>query len=187
MWRFELGAGALPALSLAAGVAVAEVLEKTGVTGVGVKWPNDLYHEGRKLGGILIELAGEAAGPWSAVVGVGINVDMRDFADPGFDQPWTDLRTALGRRPERNRLAARVIDALLDAMPEFERAGFAPFRDSYQRFDITRGREVELRQGTGRLKRGRSLGVGDQGALLLQSDGRVSQVISGEVSLRISQ
>ncbi len=72
-------------------------------------------------------------------------------------------------------------------MPEFERAGFAPFRESYQRFDITRGREVELRQGPGRLKRGRSLGVGDQGALLLQSEGRVSQVISGEVSLRISQ
>lgn len=187
LWRFELGADALPALSLAAGVAVAGALEEAGVIGMGVKWPNDLYHEGCKLGGILIELAGEASGPWSAVVGVGINVDMRDFPDPGIDQPWTDLRTALGRRPERNWLAARIIDALLEAMPEFERAGFAPFRDSYQRFDITRGREVELLQGSGRLKRGRSLGVGDQGALLLQTEGRVSQVISGEVSLRISQ
>ncbi|MDX1529734.1 MAG: bifunctional biotin--[acetyl-CoA-carboxylase] ligase/biotin operon repressor BirA [Gammaproteobacteria bacterium] len=187
LWDFDLGADALPALSLAAGVAVAEALEQTGVTGMGVKWPNDLYHGGRKLGGILIELAGEASGPFSAVVGVGINVDMRDLSDPDIDQPWTDLRSALGRRPERNSLAARIIDALLDAMPEFEREGFSPFRDSYQRFDITRGREVELHQGPGRFKRGRSLGVGDQGALLLQSDGGVSTVVSGEVSLRISQ
>ncbi len=187
LWRFELGADALPALSLAAGVAVASALEETGVTGIGIKWPNDLYHDGRKLGGLLIELAGEASGPWSAVLGVGLNIDMKRLRSLEIEQPWTDLRTALGRRPGRNGVAASVIDALMAALPKFERAGFAPFRDSYQRFDITRGREVELHQGSSQIKRGLSLGVADGGALLVQGEAGISQVTSGEISLRISK
>jgi BirA family biotin operon repressor/biotin-[acetyl-CoA-carboxylase] ligase len=185
LWRFRLGADALPALSLVAGVAVAAALEDVGVAGIGIKWPNDLVHRGRKLGGLLIELAGEASGPWDAVVGVGLNIDMKDLNNLGIDQPWTDLRTALGRRPQRNLIAAAVIDALMNALPQFEEAGFAPFQKSFRRFDITRGREVELHQGANRIKRGLSLGVGEHGALLLQTESGISQVTSGEISLRI--
>ncbi len=187
LWRFQLGADALPALSLVAGVAVAAALEDTGVAGIGIKWPNDLVHGGRKLGGVLIELAGEASGPWDAVVGVGLNIDMKDLNDLGIDQPWTDLRTALDRRPQRNRIAATVVDALMKALPQFEEAGFAPFEQSFRRFDVTRGREVELHQGANRIKRGLSLGVGEHGALLLQSEAGISQVTSGEISLRIPE
>lgn len=186
LWRFEFGAGALPALSLAAGAAVAEALEGMGVDGIGIKWPNDLYHGGRKLGGLLIELAGESSGPWDAVIGVGVNIDMRDLSGLDIGQPWTDLRTALGRRPGRNLVTIAVVDALLRALPLFEREGFAPFRQSFLRFDVTRGREVELHYGAEPIKRGRSLGVGEDGALLLQGDGGVSQVTSGEISLRLS-
>lgn len=186
LWRFELGADALPALSLAAGVAVAAALEDMGAAGIGIKWPNDLYHAGRKLGGLLIELSGESSGPWDAVIGLGLNIDMGDLSVPEIDQPWTDLRSALGRRPERNRVAIAVIDALMKALPLFEGDGFAAFRQSFRRFDVTRGREVELHQGAEPVKRGRSLGVGEHGALLLQCDAGVSQVTSGEISLRIS-
>ncbi len=185
-WRFELGADALPALSLAAGVAAAAALENMGVAGIGIKWPNDLYHGERKLGGLLIELAGEASGPWDAVVGLGLNIDMKDLSALDIDQPWTDLRSALGRRPERNGVAITIIDALMDALAKFEREGFAPFRESFQRFDVTRGREVELHQGANQIKRGVSLGVGEQGALMLQCESGISQVTSGEISLRIS-
>jgi BirA family biotin operon repressor/biotin-[acetyl-CoA-carboxylase] ligase len=186
LWRFEFGAGAVPALSLAAGAAVAAALEDLGVAGMGIKWPNDLYHGGCKLGGLLIELAGESSGPWDAVIGVGVNIDMKDLGGVDIDQPWTDLRSALGRRPGRNRVAIAVVAALLRALPQFQRAGFAPFRQSFLRFDLTRGREVELRHGAETVKRGRSLGVGDDGALLLEGDAGVSQVTSGEISLRIS-
>jgi len=61
-WRFERGAEALAGLSLAAGVAVRDALAAAGIPGVGLKWPNDLYAGGRKLGGILVELRGEVAG-----------------------------------------------------------------------------------------------------------------------------
>jgi BirA family biotin operon repressor/biotin-[acetyl-CoA-carboxylase] ligase len=186
LWRFQLGANALPALSLAAGAAVAAALEDIGADGIGIKWPNDLYHAGRKLGGLLIELSGETSGPWDAVIGAGINIDMRDLSGLDIGQPWTDLHTALGRRPGRNRVAIAVIEALMLALPLFERAGFTPFRQLFRHFDITRGREVELHHGGDPVKRGRSLGVGEHGALLLECEAGVSQVTSGEISLRLS-
>jgi BirA family biotin operon repressor/biotin-[acetyl-CoA-carboxylase] ligase len=187
LWRFELGAEALAGLSLVAGVAIAEALEGSGVEGVGLKWPNDLFHDDGKLGGLLIELAGEASGPWDAVIGVGLNIDMCGPAAKEVDQPWTDLRTAAGRLPGRNRIAALVIDALMQAMPRFEVRGFAPFRDAWERFDIARGRIVDLQVGSGDIKRGRARGVGEHGALLLECGGRIRAVSSGEISLRIAE
>src|SRR5471032_1954753 len=74
LWRFAQGAAGLSGLSLAAGVAVARALAAGGAAEVQLKWPNDLLHAGRKLGGILIELRGDAQGPSAAVIGIGINV-----------------------------------------------------------------------------------------------------------------
>ena len=75
-WTFRDAPAALGALSLAVGVAVLRALAKMDIAGAGLKWPNDIVHEGRKLGGILIDLRGEAAGPAYVVVGVGINIRM---------------------------------------------------------------------------------------------------------------
>src|SRR5256885_3056846 len=76
LWRFPRGAGALGGLSLAVAVGAAKAVEHLGTHGVGVKWPNDLYCEGRKLGGILIESSGDILGPSAVIVGVGINVRL---------------------------------------------------------------------------------------------------------------
>lgn len=184
LWRFDLGADVLAGLSLVAGAAIAEALHRMGIEGIGLKWPNDLFHQNRKLGGLLIEVSGEASGPWDAVIGVGINLDMPRIAGRGIDQPWTDLKTAAGRSPGRNRAAAAVVDALLDALPRFERHGFAPFRALWTRYDITLDRMVSLHAGNGRVETGRARGVGEQGALLLECDGIVRGVTSGDISLR---
>jgi BirA family biotin operon repressor/biotin-[acetyl-CoA-carboxylase] ligase len=186
LWRFELGADVLTGLSLVAGAAIAEALHRMGIEGIGLKWPNDLFHENRKLGGLLIEVSGEASGPWDAVVGVGINLDMPRIAGRGIDQPWTDLNTAAGRSLGRNRAAAAVVDALLDALPRFERRGFAPFRALWTRYDIALDRMVSLHTGNGRMETGRARGVGEQGALLLECDGIVRSVTSGDISLRFA-
>jgi BirA family biotin operon repressor/biotin-[acetyl-CoA-carboxylase] ligase len=88
--RFAHGMGALSGLSLVAGVALIQALGDCGVTGVGLKWPNDVLADGRKLAGILVELGGEFLGPCHAVIGIGIN--LRLPPDIGIDQPYTDLR-----------------------------------------------------------------------------------------------
>lgn len=187
LWRFELGADVLAGLSLAAGAAIAEALHRMGIEGIGLKWPNDLFHQNRKLGGLLIEVSGEASGPWDAVIGVGINLEMPRIAGRGIDQPWTDLNTAAGRSLGRNRAAAAVVDALLDALPRFERHGFAPFRALWTRYDITLDRMVSLHTGNGRVETGRARGVGEQGALLLECDGIVRGVTCGDISLRFDE
>ena len=79
-WRFEQGAGFLAGLSLAVGVAVARALEAEGYTDIALKWPNDLIHRHLKFGGILIELNGDALGPSTTVIGIGLNVRLPDSA-----------------------------------------------------------------------------------------------------------
>ena len=77
-WRFEQGAGFVAGLSLAVGVAVVRALEAEGLPGVELKWPNDLVYRHLKVGGILVELNGDALGPSTVVVGVGLNVRLPD-------------------------------------------------------------------------------------------------------------
>ncbi len=185
LWRFERDPASLGTLSLAAGVAVARALERLGVARLGLKWPNDVVVEGRKLGGLLLELAGEAAGPSRVVVGVGINVRMPDAAARQIDQPWADLQGELGTgTPSRNRIAALVLAELLPAMAAFARSGFAPFRSDWARWDVVTGRTVTLHLPDRELP-GRALAVDATGALVLEDDSGVRQAYSsGEVSLR---
>ncbi len=183
LWRFELGPEALAALSLVVGVCIAETLRREGVTGVGLKWPNDVYWEGRKLAGILLEMSGESSGYCDVVVGVGINVNMPRAAGGAIDQPWVDLGTIGGRPLDRNRLAAGVLDRLLPGLTTFAMEGFEPFRVLWNELDIVSGRPVAVLTPHGTVC-GTATGVDAGGALLLESDGRVQRYISGEVSLR---
>jgi BirA family biotin operon repressor/biotin-[acetyl-CoA-carboxylase] ligase len=75
-WDFDDGIAALEGLSLAVGVAVRRALAGLGAGDIGLKWPNDLLRDGRKLGGILVEVAGDPEGRCRAVIGIGINVAM---------------------------------------------------------------------------------------------------------------
>jgi BirA family biotin operon repressor/biotin-[acetyl-CoA-carboxylase] ligase len=151
---------------------------------VQLKWPNDLYAQGHKLGGVLVELQGEPAGQGVAVIGLGINLHMPAAARAGIDQPWTDLHALLGdQSPGRNRLAAALVVALARALPRFEREGFADFRDAWSTLDLFRDREVVL-EGGARPVHGRAAGIDTDGALLIEQGGTLTRHLSGDVSLR---
>lgn len=188
MWRFEAGAAALAGLSLAAGVVVVECFEQAGAAGLQLKWPNDLVCGHRKLGGILLEVAGDVAGPCYVVMGFGLNIatDARQADMQFVDQPWTSLSELLpnGRLPSRNRLVAGIIAGLLEMLPQFETRGFGAMVDDFRRRDALCGREVLLQRGNERLV-GRAAGVADNGGLILeQHNGKREIVVSGEVSIR---
>lgn len=175
-------AACLPGLGLAAGVAVARALDSLGAADVALKWPNDVLIDARKLGGVLLESAGEAGAAPRVVIGAGINVDMPACAAGGIGQPWTDLSRA-GVRPGRSRLAARVLAEIAVAMAQFDAEGLAPFLAEWRARDALRGREVVLRSPQGEV-RGRACGVDESGALLLDVGGAARRVTSGEVSVR---
>lgn len=176
----------LGTLSLAIGVALAERLHAMGVTGVGLKWPNDLLVDGAKLAGILIEHRGEAGGQARAVVGVGLNVAMQTQQAQAIEQPWVRLADCVDDLPDRNELAGRALDAVLDTLRVFETHGFEPFQKRWQPFDVTRDRAVMI--GDGQHQRyGIARGIGSDGALRVEFREGVEPVYAGDVSLRITQ
>ena len=178
------GAQGLAGLSLAVGVAAARALRSLGAAGVTLKWPNDLLTGGAKLGGILIEIDGELAGPVTAVIGVGINVSMPPAAAAAIGQSWTDLDTLCGRRIGRNALAAALLAACCDVLADFARHGFGHFAAQWERLDALRGRQVSVSAGSGPTLHGIADGIDASGALrLLTPEGE--QVLSGgEISVR---
>ncbi|MEP6942321.1 MAG: biotin--[acetyl-CoA-carboxylase] ligase [Betaproteobacteria bacterium] len=182
-WRFEQPVGFLSALPLAVGVAIVRALDAAGVPGVGLKWPNDLVHDGAKVGGILIELAGDALGPSVVAVGVGINVRFPPAARGAIAQPVTDLASIAGA-PDRNHLLAELAVELSAALERYARDGFAAFRAEWRRRDALHDRFVEVRLPDGSSAHGIVAGVDERGALLVDRDGRRQRFISGEVSVR---
>lgn len=184
LWRFGQGPAGLAGLSLAAGVAVARALASLGIEGVQLKWPNDLLHTGRKLGGILIELQGDAAGPSAAVIGIGLNLRLRAGVREAIAQPATDLAAIATQVPQRNRLLAAMLIELERVLEQFAEQGFAPLRQEWMVRHAHQGKAVTLSSGEGRTVTGRAAGVAEDGALLLETARGVERFVNGELSLR---
>jgi BirA family biotin operon repressor/biotin-[acetyl-CoA-carboxylase] ligase len=186
-WRFEQGAGFLAGLSLAVGVAVARALEKEGYDGVELKWPNDLIYRHHKLGGILVELNGDALGPSTVVVGVGLNVRLPREMKKDIAQAVTDLGAVAGRGAppiDRNRLFARVAHEVATTLERYAEGGFAAFAPEWQQRHAYQGKPVKLILPDGAAVKGTVAGVDASGALVLADGPRRSRFLSGEISLR---
>ena len=176
----------LPAVSLAVGVGVARALESTGLTGVGLKWPNDVVVRDGKLGGILTEVRRWRDWQATIVVGVGINIDLgqhRDSIDasPGIGGV-SDLAGCGVYIQSRNALSATLIEILFDTLVEFEASGFAGFAGDYARYDWLQGLVVIVDLPDGPVE-GVSEGVDNDGALILRTNTGRSRILSGSVRL----
>jgi BirA family biotin operon repressor/biotin-[acetyl-CoA-carboxylase] ligase len=186
-WRFEQGAGYLAGLSLAVGVAVARALEAEGFRGVALKWPNDLIHRHLKIGGILIEVNGDALGPSTTVIGVGLNVRLPEAARKNIPVPVTDLASIAPRHAkpiDRNHLLACLIAELAAVLAQYAKEGFAPFAAEWQHRHAYQGKPVTLLLPDGASVAGKVAGVDASGALVLADGPRRARFLSGEISLR---
>ncbi|MCG8392312.1 MAG: biotin--[acetyl-CoA-carboxylase] ligase [Pseudomonadales bacterium] len=179
------GFSALGGLSLAVGAAVADALRSLdGNLPVTLKWPNDLWINGAKVGGVLIELAGEMDGQVDVVVGVGLNGRMTALQAEGIDQRWTDLASELAVMPHRTELAGAVLSALLDMLPVFSAQGFAAFVADFERYDAVKGKKVKVQSGD-QILEGVAAGVSADGALKVETGEGLRELYGGEVSLRV--
>jgi BirA family transcriptional regulator, biotin operon repressor / biotin---[acetyl-CoA-carboxylase] ligase len=185
-WQFAAMPTALPALSLAAGVAVARALARLGARGIGLKWPNDIWWNDAKVGGILIDLRAEAEGPAFVVVGVGLNVSLTASARSQIEA--TGVRAACvadacGATPSRNAVAGTMLDELLGLLAAYSSVGFAPYHDEWCALDVLRGRRVALVGGDQPIV-GTASGIDADGALRLEVGGTLRRFASGDVSVR---
>jgi BirA family biotin operon repressor/biotin-[acetyl-CoA-carboxylase] ligase len=189
-WTFAEMPSELAALSLAMGVCVVQALRELGASQVGLKWPNDIVHEHRKLGGLLLQMRSEAGGPACVVIGLGLNLRMPDAARAAIDgmpdvTPVTDLATACGgTAPGRHAVASRVAGRMLEGLERFARGGFAPFARDWSVFDSLRDAPVAVLRHDGHLE-GIARGADAEGALVVETaTGAVERVHAGDVSLR---
>ena len=182
LWRFEQGYQAMSGLSLMIGVVLNNTLQQMGVKGCQLKWPNDVYFEGKKLAGILIEVEGQAGSSTSAIIGVGLNVNLPNDVS-GIDQAFTDLSHISVKKLSRNELAARFIENLWKALPQFEAQGLHPFLNDWQTSDLFFNKPIKLLMGNKSVQ-GISKGIDASGALLLESAGTVTAYHGGEISVR---
>jgi BirA family biotin operon repressor/biotin-[acetyl-CoA-carboxylase] ligase len=163
-------------------VALMRALHNVGVAHAGIKWPNDLLVDERKLAGILVEVAGESDGPCHAVIGVGLNYAMPDLLNEQITQPWIDLKQC-GVELSRNRVAGVLLNELLTAVHEYESDGLSAFVDEYERWDLMAGRTVAICNGEN-CEYGVACGIDERGLLKLKNEHGIQLYASGEVSLR---
>jgi BirA family biotin operon repressor/biotin-[acetyl-CoA-carboxylase] ligase len=192
LWRFAPGT-APAGLSLAVGVAVARAMAKVGAcrpakrnprqteSGTALKWPNDILHDGRKLGGILVELVPGA--PHAAVIGIGINLRL-PVGMPEELRAASAALNAHGDAPDANDLYASLLTELLITLETFATEGFAAIRPEWMTRHAFQDARIRLVTDFGPSSEGICRGVDGDGALLLEVDGRIERILSGEVSLR---
>ncbi|WP_281630287.1 bifunctional biotin--[acetyl-CoA-carboxylase] ligase/biotin operon repressor BirA [Vibrio sp. St2] len=185
-WRLDAGMAAAMGLSLVVGVAIVEALEEMGLTGVKLKWPNDLYYQDKKLAGILVEMSGQAGAAANLVIGMGLNLMMSE-ATEGITQPWASLdEVADNQQIDRNQLAISMITTLHKALDDYELYGVAGFVERWNRLDNFINRPVKLLMGPREIS-GIARGINEQGAVLLQTANGLETFIGGEISLRPNQ
>lgn len=186
-WQFNGGPAQLAGLSLAVGTLVAQTLQTAGVSTIGLKWPNDLLiQQGTdfaKVGGILIEMQGDALGPAQVVIGIGLNIAFPSHWQSELDQSAASLRAA-GLRYQRNELLGRLLSNLEAGLMQFAQSGFAPLLPQWEAMNVWQQQSVNVISPDGSTQNGVLLGLAADGALRLNTPTGEILIHTGDVSLR---
>ena len=177
---FDNPPSSFSALGLVVGISVISGLEKLGIRGLQLKWPNDVVFEGAKLAGILIELRSEVSGPCFAVIGIGVNTSLGLAARSRIDKKVIDIDQLTEKHLSRNLVASVLLSSLDESLHAFERSGFKSFRKRWEKFDFLFGKKLKILCGSS-VETGLAEGVDDIGALLLRRAGEVKQILSGHI------
>ena len=184
VWRFQCGAAALSGLSLAVGVALMRTLLSFNINQAQLKWPNDILINGKKLAGILIELQGDLDGPSTAVIGIGINLNLPKALIEAIDQPTTDLNTVSDNPINQNILLGTLLKHLAEVLSRFEQFGFVGLRDEWVSYHAYHQQPVRMLLPNGTEVLGVVKNVADDGILLVDTALGLQRFSAGEISLR---
>jgi len=174
----------VPRLSLVAGVAAAEALEMAAPGIVALKWPNDVWLNGRKAGGIIAEAVTDAShGLQCVLLGIGLNLNLtaRDIPVELRDKA-TSVLVETGYPCDRAAIALTLLQRLNSRYMETERRGFAAVRPAWERYSALTGRPVTVVDGDSRIA-GTVTGIDEDGALMLATDAGPARILTGDVSI----
>jgi BirA family biotin operon repressor/biotin-[acetyl-CoA-carboxylase] ligase len=171
-------------LSLVAGVAVAEALERIAAGLVALKWPNDIWLGKRKAGGIIAEAVTDPSqGLRCVLLGIGLNLNLGlNDIPPELRGKATSVLIATGRECDRVHLAANLFDQLNVCCSAADVRGFSAVRHIYDRYFALNGRQVTVVDGLTTTS-GIVRGIDADGALLLETGIGSTRFLTGDVSL----
>jgi len=180
---------AFPRLTLTAGLALCRAIEKvTGLDTFGLKWPNDLYCEGKKCGGILVESSSPATPNDTSfvVVGIGVNVNSRPYDfPPELRETVTSLRSQTLKSYSIEKIFILLRASLLSHLAMHEEQGFGAILEEWRKRDVLYGKEMQWLTVEKKVITGIGLGPDDTGQLLVKDrDGKHHAILSGDVSLK---
>lgn len=168
----------LSALSLAIGLIVQQTLDDCGFAGVQLKWPNDLIHNQKKLGGVLVEVK-KSNHKLHLVCGIGINIKNNLDASK-IDQPFTSLMQIAKHEISRNQLAAQLTEGLLNLFSLYPKHGFHAWQEKWQAVHANQNKKIRIMQSE-KMLLGVARGVDEYGALLLETENGLQKIISADV------
>ncbi len=186
--RPDLPAAEAPQLTLLGGVAVATTALACGLAPT-LKWPNDLLLGERKAAGVLAEIeTGPGGRIGHVVLGLGLDVNLDPAALPPDVAPLaTSFAAVAGGALDRAAVARRLLEALDAWLERFRRHGFGPVREAWLRLSGLPGRRLAVALGgpgqAAEVLEGTAAGLGEDGALLLETPAGRRAVLSGEVTV----
>lgn len=172
-------------LTLLTGVAVRRAILKTTGIEAGIKWPNDLLIDGKKVCGILLESANEDDFVRYCIAGIGISVNLKeeDYPDE-LKSIATSLRMASGHNINRNELICSILNEMESLYGLYNEQGFEPIASLWEASSVTMNREVCVQSPKG-VMNGTAAGLHPSGALLVRNeDGELTPVFSGDITLQ---
>jgi BirA family biotin operon repressor/biotin-[acetyl-CoA-carboxylase] ligase len=185
-WKFELPVNELGCLSLAMGLAVVRVLKKLGLKQVGLKWPNDVLVDEKKIAGILIETTQLTSAATTAIIGIGLNYKLPEAMPEMAAQAWTDMVSSAGLAFQvgRNKVAGLLLQECMAICKSFARTRPALMMEYEQQHDICMRQLVNVYLEDGRQMQGLVTGFAANGAIRILID-EVEQLFnSADISLR---
>ena len=170
------------AISLVAGATIAKELYALGAKKIGLKWPNDLIYENKKLGGILVESIQQKNDLLRIIIGVGLNTKMPKSKEKTFFNRLDPIALdSITKEPiSINMLSANIIKSLNYSLRQFEESGFSSFTKEWAKFDILHDNQVIVENSSWSIE-GTAHGISHEGALLLSNEEGIHQIISGSV------
>lgn len=175
-----------PKCTLMAAVAVAEAMKRFNLK-AGIKWPNDIMHDGRKLVGILTEITGEMGKITYIVIGIGINVNMnRDDFPEELRDVAASLSEMTGEELSRVEIFRAVLEEFDKLYREVSESGFDAVIERWHKYNVTLGKKVNVISAGdgGETFTGKAVDLDKDGALLVETPQGLRTVYAGDVSIR---
>ncbi len=172
-----------PGLSICAGLALAQTIKEMTGTEAKIKWPNDCLIDGKKVGGILLELSAELDRINFVIVGIGVNVNhsAKDFPR-NLSQTATSMKIKLGKDISRLALLTSFLEEFERIYLDFKKKGLSAQREMIKSFSSLLGKKVAVRFGKEKIE-GMAKNIDENGSLVIKTKKGEKVVRAGEVTV----